>query len=105
MEKFLVVIMGHMVGDYLFQSDYLAANKGNDNYILLAHSVIYTFGVMLVAYLFNIEIKTLNLLLIGIIHLPVDYLKARGITTKWFGDKKALILDQLVHYITLLLLI
>lgn len=105
MEKFLAIIMAHMVGDYLFQSDYLAANKGKDNYILLAHSVIYTFGVMLVAYLFNIETKALNLFLIGAIHIPVDYLKARGITVKWFGSSKALLLDQLVHYITLLLLI
>lgn len=41
----LVTLTAHMVGDYLFQTEYLARNKGSSNYILLAHCVLYTFGV------------------------------------------------------------
>ena len=56
-KSLLFVLMAHMVGDYLFQSDYLAMNKGKDNYILLAHSILYTVGVMFVAYIMSIEIS------------------------------------------------
>ena len=41
-KSLLFVLMAHMMGDYLFQSDYLAMNKGKDNYILLVHSILYT---------------------------------------------------------------
>lgn len=98
----LFVLMAHMTGDYLFQSDYLARNKGKDNYILLAHSVLYTVGVMIVAYIMGIELNSIGLLILSIVHFPIDYIKARGITPKYMGDKKALAFDQLMHYLTLL---
>ena len=62
----LFVLMAHMTGDYLFQSDYLARNKGKDNYILLAHSVLYTVGVMIVAYIMGIELSSIGLLILNI---------------------------------------
>ena len=61
----LFVLMAHMTGDYLFQSDYLARNKGKDNYILLAHSVLYTVGVMIVAYIMDIELSSIGLLILS----------------------------------------
>ena len=98
----LFVLMAHMTGDYLFQSDYLARNKGKDNYILLAHSVLYTVGVMIVAYIMGIELNSIGLLILSIVHFPIDYIKARGITPKYIGDKNSLILDQCIHYLTLI---
>lgn len=104
-QNIMFVLIAHMTGDYLFQSNYLAVNKGKDNYLLLAHSVLYMFGIMIVAFVMGIELNLTILALIGVIHFEVDYLKARGITTKWLGDKKALILDQVIHYVTLLALL
>ena len=101
-KSLLFVLMAHMTGDYLFQSDYLAGNKGKDNYILLAHSVLYTVGVMMVSYIMGIELSLIGLLMLPIVHFTIDYIKARGITPKYMGDKKALALDQLIHYLTLL---
>ena len=101
----LFVLMAHMTGDYLFQSDYLAGNKGKDNYILLAHSILYTVGVMIVAYIMGIELSLIALLILPIVHFPIDYIKARGITPKYMGDKKALVFDQLTHYLTLLFIL
>lgn len=44
-KSLLFVLMAHMTGDYLFQSDYLARNKSKDNYILLVHSIfIYSWS-------------------------------------------------------------
>ena len=101
-KSLLFVLMAHMTGDYLFQGDYLAKNKGKDNYILLAHSILYTVGVMIIAYIMSIELSSIGLFIISAIHFPIDYIKARGITPKYMGNKNALILDQLVHYLTLL---
>lgn len=101
-KSLLFVLMAHMTGDYLFQSDYLAGNKGKDNYILLAHSILYTVGVMIVAYVMGIELSSMGLLILSVLHFPVDYIKARGITPKYIGNKNALILDQMIHYISLM---
>jgi hypothetical protein len=101
----LFVLMAHITGDYLFQSDYLAGNKGKDNYILLAHSVLYTVGVMIIAYIMGVELSEIKLLILSAVHFPIDYIKAKGITPKHTGNKNALILDQLIHYLTLLFVV
>lgn len=104
-KSLLFVLMAHMTGDYLFQSDYLASNKGKDIYILLAHSPLYTVGVMVISYILNIELSLMDLFIILIIHLPIDYIKARGITPRYVGNRNALLLDQLIHYLTLIVIL
>lgn len=104
-ELAIVILFAHMLGDYFLQTDYLAKNKGKDNYILLAHCILYSLGIGIVFGIFGITLTTIDLALISAIHYPIDYLKARGITPRLIGDKNALILDQAIHYITLLLII
>ena len=101
----LLVLMAHMFGDYFLQTDYLAKNKGKDNYVLLIHCILYSLGIGLVFDIFGITLTAIDLALISTLHFPIDYIKARGITSKMFGNKNALILDQIIHYIVLLLFI
>ena len=96
----LKLLMAHGLGDYLLQNKYLAMNKGKDNYILCIHSILYTFAIGLV---FGNEISQLWYWIILLTHIPVDYIKARGITPKLMGETNALILDQAIHYLTLVL--
>ncbi len=44
-----------------------------------------------------------QLALVAITHFPIDYIKARGISPKYLGDKYALYVDQIIHYIILIL--
>lgn len=104
-KNLLFILMAHMTGDYLFQSDYLATNKGKDDYILLAHSILYTVGIIIIAYIMKINLSQIDLIIISAIHFLVDYIKARGITPKYIGSKNALLLDQVIHYLTLILII
>lgn len=97
----LFILIGHAVGDYLFQTQHLAECKGKDNYVLFIHSILYSFGIMIVSYLMNYNTTLNQLVLISITHFPIDYVKARGITPKYFGDKYALYIDQVIHYIIL----
>ena len=96
----LKILFAHCLGDYFLQGDYLAMNKGKDNYLLCIHAILYTFGVSLI---FGNEISQLWYWLILLIHILVDYIKARGITPRIMGDKNALILDQVIHFLTLIL--
>lgn len=98
----LNILFAHCLGDYLFQTNYLAMNKGKDNYLLFVHSVLYTFAILLV---FSSTISFWGYWFILLSHIIVDYVKARGITPKLFGDKKALFLDQLIHYMILLVIV
>lgn len=96
----LKILFAHSLGDYFLQTDYLAMNKGKDNYILCIHAILYTFAVSLI---FGNEISQLWYWLILLTHILVDYVKARGITSNIMGDKNALILDQVIHFLTLTL--
>ena len=98
----LKILFAHCLGDYLFQTNYLASNKGNDNYLLFIHSVLYTLATALI---FTNEINYLGYIIILVTHIIVDYLKARGFTVKKFGNSKALLIDQVIHYVTLLLVL
>lgn len=96
----LKLLIAHSLGDYFLQTNYLAMNKGKDNYILCVHAILYTFAIGTV---FGNDISHLWYWIILLTHIPVDYIKARGITTKKLGERNALILDQVIHYITLIL--
>ena len=96
----LKILFAHSLGDYFLQTDYLAINKGKDNYILCIHAILYTFAVSLI---FGSYINQLWFWLFLLTHILVDYVKARGITPKMMGDKNALILDQAIHFLTLIL--
>ena len=103
MRLIVFLVIAHCVGDYLFQSTYLAVNKGKDKYLLFIHSVLYVFGVILTGYIFSIEISVLQILALFIAHMITDYIKASGVSVKALGDKKALIVDQVIHYLVLFL--
>ena len=97
----LKVIFAHCLGDYLFQTEYLAANKGKDNYILLMHSVLYVASVY---FIFGSAINMYWYYGLIVSHFIIDYVKARGYSVKWFkGYSNALIVDQALHFILLLM--
>ena len=62
----LKILFAHALGDYFLQGDYLAMNKGKDNYLLCIHAILYTFGVSLI---FGNEISQLWYWLILLIHI------------------------------------
>lgn len=101
----LTTIMAHMFGDYFLQTDYLAMNKGKDNYILLVHCFLYGLGVYGVYLLFGFQLSIIDLLIIIGLHILMDYIKARGITPKYLGNQWSLVLDQVVHYLALLFIL
>lgn len=83
------VIICHIVGDYLFQTDYMAREKGKDWYVLFVHCVCYCVPFI---YAFGLDSKIIILLLT---HMMIDVLKARG--------KFGICTDQILHYLIALI--
>lgn len=84
-EKILILVFCHLIGDYVLQCDFIAKTKGENLYHLFIHSMLYCLPFYIV-FGMNVE-----LLLLFVSHIVIDALKAR---CKKFGY----IEDQLLHY-------
>lgn len=78
-------IVCHVVGDYLFQTEYMAREKSKDWYVLFVHCVCYCVPFI---YIFGLDFRIIILFLT---HMMVDALKAR------YG-KFGIYADQILHY-------
>ena len=85
-ETLIWIIICHCLGDYFFQTEYLALNKGKNNYFLFVHCVTYCVSFILK---FGLSWK---IYLIFIIHFFTDLLKAKY-------DYISLETDQIIHYL------
>jgi hypothetical protein len=93
LQKLILLIMCHLVGDYVLQSNFIASTKGKNWYHLFVHCVLYTVPFLIV---FG---WTWQLLIIFLTHIIIDPLKARYY-------KITYVQDQILHYvITLVYLI
>jgi hypothetical protein len=94
----------HFLADFPLQGSYLAENKGKDDYLLLAHSFIWAGTISAGLIYFGIFTTwKAAFLLIG--HFCIDRVKARGLTTKYLTNQQALYVDQLLHFIQLVIII
>lgn len=83
-ELFVWIVLCHLIGDYVLQSDYLAMNKGKDWYVLFVHCALYYVPFLLK---FGFDWR---LLFIFVVHIITDALKAR-----W--NKIDIATDQYIH--------
>ena len=89
MDSFILLIMCHLMGDYVLQGDFVAKTKGTNWYHMIVHCVLYVFPFYL---FFGI---CWQLAAIFIAHVIIDPLKARY-------NKISYMQDQLLHYVFLL---
>ena len=89
LEKIILVVLCHLFGDYVLQSDYIANNKGSDWYILFVHSALYCVPFIAV---FGMRDNLLHLLYIFVVHFFTDAMKARV-------GKIGIWEDQIIHYV------
>lgn len=79
------IIMCHIVGDYLLQTDYMAREKTKSIYVLLIHCVCYCLSFI---YAFGLDSRAF---LLFNCHIVIDEAKCKG--------KIDIVLDQVLHYI------
>jgi len=78
----------HFLGDYVFQTDFLAKTKGKNWWHMLAHCVTYTAPFI---YFFGLN---LNITVLFLTHLIIDSAKARY-------KKINYVSDQILHVVIL----
>ena len=86
----ITLIVCHLIGDYVLQTDFLAKTKCDNLYHLIAHCVLYCVPF---AYLFGIDWRVGALF---ITHVLVDWWKCRG--TVGYAE------DQFMHYLTMIVI-
>lgn len=91
------LIFGHALGDYGLQTDWVAKNKKNDNYILLAHTIIYSGIISIILYYFGILAIWKVVFLVGG-HFIMDYIKCHSKKDIWK-------VDQVIHFLQLLVIL
>ena len=86
----IILIMCHLIGDYVLQSRFVADTKGSNWYHLFVHSILY---IIPFCFLYGIIWQSV---VVCVLHFIIDALKARY-------DKITYIQDQVAHYILTLL--
>lgn len=90
LEKIFILVLCHLVGDYVLQIDFIAQTKGKNIYHLLVHCLLYCLPFYIVFGFVWQLIPTL------ILHIVIDLLKAKFKLIPYW-------LDQVLHYATCLL--
>ena len=106
MDSMWFLILAHFLGDYAFQTDRMAQNKGKDLRFLTAHVLIYVITIGVLYYggslLAGKTIGSLPMLVVAcagifILHSIQDLVKAR----RYACSRQVYYLDQALHVIQL----
>lgn len=104
------LLLGHLVGDYVVQDDYMANNKRRSTAVCLLHCLAYTMAVWLFAWWW-LPLWALPLCLLA--HYPVDryplvaqWMYALGQSTFFekLGPWSGIVVDNIYHLVCLFLL-
>lgn len=105
MELFPLLLAGHLIGDYLLQTKWMADQKGSSIAALVVHSVIYT----VVCFLCTLPTGGISIICIAIIFLSHIILDRRTFVNWWCKNitKSAdvpwlvIVADQSFHVVVL----
>ncbi|QFF97784.1 DUF3307 domain-containing protein [Psychrobacillus glaciei] len=108
MGVFSYLLIGHLIGDYLLQTNWMARNKSKKWLPLLVHCIVYTVIIIGILYIGNGWLPLNAILLIFVSHLILD----KRVFVVWWvknimGAKEKdagwliIIADQIFHIIVL----
>lgn len=113
----LYLLLIHWVGDFLFQSVYMAENKSKSFKVLISHTALYS-GIITVCLIFLLELTMTDVGIFGLVtfvtHTAIDYVTSKIISKK-FANKEygtsipntgaftVIGIDQTLHYTQLFL--
>jgi len=107
MSSFDILLIAHLVGDYLFQIGWMAANKTKSWLATLTHAAVYTLTIAVFTLLFIKDFSHWGFVLIFVSHAIVD---RRLITSFWVTAVMSApesergwltIIDQIFHLLIL----
>lgn len=116
MTLFEWLLVGHLIGDWVFQNDWMARHKQNGflNRAILVHCAVYTAVLWLVYFLPTASPRPspTSLLFAALVYLSHWLIDAAGLASRWirfFRQTDApfmrIVVDQILHVLVLALLV
>lgn len=100
---FYYLLLGHLLGDFTFQTDTIAKNKSISWKWILLHSIIITICMLFLVIL--LDYKLIGLVLInGVIHFFIDYYKSKLPVKNSLWEFIYFVIDQAAHIIIIYLI-
>ncbi|SHE51593.1 Protein of unknown function [Marinitoga hydrogenitolerans DSM 16785] len=101
---FFTFLLSHLVGDYVFQTSYIAKYKNSKVPVLLLHIFIIFISMFILLLPSSLNLKNLSIILfLTLIHFSIDSLKFKNRAKKSFNSHTYYILDQVMHFSSLML--
>ncbi len=108
MNHFDLLLVAHLIGDFLFQTNWMAKNKAHKLLPLIAHTALYTLIVAFIAWLSFGGLPLWGILTIFITHTLLDnrifiswwvqsIMKLTGNDSVWLK----IVVDQVFHILVL----
>ncbi|KKU85896.1 MAG: hypothetical protein A2667_03230 [Candidatus Wildermuthbacteria bacterium RIFCSPHIGHO2_01_FULL_47_27] len=85
------LLAGHFIGDFPFQSEWMAANKGKSWEVNAYHAFVYAFTVFVIVAMADFRLSFWAVLILFASHFIIDPLKAR------WGIVRHVWMDQFLH--------
>jgi hypothetical protein len=108
MSPFDFLFIGHLIGDYLFQTSWMAMNKATKWVPLLSHCFVYTLSISLVAWFGFGGLSLWGILFIFLTHVFIDrrtfvqwWVKTIMKTPTSQAGWLSIVVDQIFHFIVL----
>ena len=100
---FYYLLLGHLIGDFVLQTDKIAENKGRRWKWNLLHVLVVTFCILIFSYSFGSPL-ILVVLLNGIVHFVLDFHKKDIMGILHLSKLQGFLFDQLLHTLLLFLI-
>ena len=108
MSTFDTLIIGHLVGDFMLQNNWMASQKAISWVARLVHSTIYALAICLFAWIFSIGLTFSGFLVVISSHFIIDkrilvpwwvatVMKTKGPESNWLE----IVVDQIFHLLFL----
>jgi cobalamin synthase len=98
---FYYLLLGHLIGDFVLQTDKIAENKGRRWSWNLLHVLVVTFCILIFSYSFGTPLIFL-VLLNGAAHFVLDFHKKDIMGILHLSELQGFLFDQLLHILLLL---
>lgn len=101
--ELVVLLTAHLFGDFVFQNDFLAKNKGDNIFIMCVHCYLWSIIMFCGFVILNLNAGILTFLSLFISHFIIDKWKC-SIEDKSKALTFDLYVDQLLHSVITILI-
>ncbi len=102
MTVFFYFFLSHMLGDYVFQTSFIARNKNKNIYVLILH-ILIIYACMYIVILPKGLTNNCLLILLSVMHFFIDIVKFKFGKNDFFKGADYYLFDQFIHLLTLLI--